>query len=398
MALLLVFACAATARASAPPRDLLTLAEGAVLVSASHNTHAAWTLIDGAQKTRWDSGGPKYPGPWQFVFELRVPTRLSALGVRGSGLRPAGGVTSSARGLRFEASAQAVDAGYVEVAKGEAAAVGETLIDVPPAPPVRWIRLSIASDHADGLWPYLDEVIAYGEQAPIDPPANFTGVFEVRPREYLELRQDDAALSGCFVEAAGHAAGTVVGEVVEGVARVQWQRTDRAGIDGTAVLVIDSRGHLNGVRYRQRSRSIWGGPPAPADAKTACSLPEAIANPIAAALNDAGLARIYGILFDVDQATLQAAATPALEQLLAALQANPALNVVIEGHTDDQGEEAYNLGLSERRAEAVLAWLVARGLDAARLQAIGRGEVAPLVSNDSADGRALNRRVEVVRR
>ena len=386
------------APAAEPSRDLLTLAEGAVLVSATANPHAAWNLIDGAARTRWDSGGPKFPGPWQFVFELRAPTRLTALGVRGAGKRPAGGVTSSARGIRFEASAQAADSGFVELARIDAAADGESMIELQGTEPVRWLRLSIDSDHAGGVWPYLDEVIAFGEQAAVDSGPRFAGVFEVRAREFIELRQQGATVSGCFIEAGGHAAGTLQGEVVEGVARLTWQRSDRDGIHGTAVLVIDSRGHLNGVRHRQRSRSSWGGPPAAKDTQTPCALPATVANPIAAALDDAGTARIYGILFDFDQASLKPASTPALEQLQQALLASPTLQVDIEGHTDDQGDDAYNLALSLRRAAAVVDWLVAHGIESARLHPVGRGEAEPVVSNDSADDRALNRRVEVVRR
>lgn len=79
------------------------------------------------------------------------------------------------------------------------------------------------------------------------------------------------------------------------------------------------------------------------------------------------------------------------------LVASPQLQVEIQGHTDDQGDDAYHLAQSQRRADAVVDWLVARGIEAARLRPVGRGEANPVVSNDSADGCALNRRVEVLR-
>jgi outer membrane protein OmpA-like peptidoglycan-associated protein len=69
--------------------------------------------------------------------------------------------------------------------------------------------------------------------------------------------------------------------------------------------------------------------------------------------------------------------------------------VVIEGHTDATASDAYNLDLSTRRARSVVAWLVKGGIPAARLEARGYGRSRPLADNATAQGRALNRRVEV---
>jgi outer membrane protein OmpA-like peptidoglycan-associated protein len=70
--------------------------------------------------------------------------------------------------------------------------------------------------------------------------------------------------------------------------------------------------------------------------------------------------------------------------------------VIIEGNADSVGDEAYNLGLSQRRAESVKAYLVNQGVASTRLAASGNGEGSPVASNDSATGRQQNRRVEVV--
>jgi OOP family OmpA-OmpF porin len=133
------------------------------------------------------------------------------------------------------------------------------------------------------------------------------------------------------------------------------------------------------------------------DPATCSSLP-APANPIAEALENDGAARIYDILFDFDRATLKSSSGPALQQLLEALQGNASMAVDIEGHTDSVGEDAYNLALSQQRAQSVVAWLVDHGVPESRLNAVGKGETQPAASNDTADGRALNRRVEVRRR
>jgi len=84
-----------------------------------------------------------------------------------------------------------------------------------------------------------------------------------------------------------------------------------------------------------------------------------------------------------------------LNTVLKILQDNPNLTMLrVEGHTDNQGSAAYNQGLSERRAAAVVKWLVAQKIDSARLHAVGLGPKCPLVANDSAAHMATNRRTE----
>ena len=91
-------------------------------------------------------------------------------------------------------------------------------------------------------------------------------------------------------------------------------------------------------------------------------------------------------------------AKPALDQLLGALKANPTWKISIEGHTDSTGNAAHNLDLSQRRAASVKTALVAAGIAADRMTTAGFGQTKPVAPNDSAIGRAQNRRVEVVRK
>ena len=81
--------------------------------------------------------------------------------------------------------------------------------------------------------------------------------------------------------------------------------------------------------------------------------------------------------------------------MLGVLKADPALRLVVAGHTDSEGQDDYNLGLSQRRATAVMQWLTAQGIDAARLSSEGHGESRPVADNGNAEGRALNRRVQL---
>jgi outer membrane protein OmpA-like peptidoglycan-associated protein len=102
------------------------------------------------------------------------------------------------------------------------------------------------------------------------------------------------------------------------------------------------------------------------------------------------------VLFDTAAATLKPGATLAIDRLAQFLESNPDTRLIIEGHTDNRGSDAYNEDLSQRRARAVAAELTARGIDPARFQAIGRGEGFPVADNGTAEGRQQNRRVEIV--
>lgn len=104
------------------------------------------------------------------------------------------------------------------------------------------------------------------------------------------------------------------------------------------------------------------------------------------------------VLFDFDRSTLRPEANATLEPLLAMMEADPQMIADIEGHTDWVGTDAYNLGLSQRRAQAVVDWLVAHGISRDRLYAVGQGEAEPIAANETAGGRQLNRRTEVRRR
>ncbi len=102
------------------------------------------------------------------------------------------------------------------------------------------------------------------------------------------------------------------------------------------------------------------------------------------------------VLFDVGKAFLKPGAYRSIEQIAQFMQANPKRSIVVAGYTDNTGSEQLNLDLSQRRAEAVKQALVARGIDSSRIEVQGHGEALPVASNDTAAGRQLNRRVEVV--
>lgn len=111
---------------------------------------------------------------------------------------------------------------------------------------------------------------------------------------------------------------------------------------------------------------------------------------------DEVLLTVERVGFAFDSSRLDAAARDALDQAVRVIRDNPGVRLAVIGHTDSVGTAAYNQGLSERRAAAVVDYLVSRGIDRSRLSAEGRGEAEPVASNDTDDGRERNRRVQLV--
>jgi OOP family OmpA-OmpF porin len=110
-----------------------------------------------------------------------------------------------------------------------------------------------------------------------------------------------------------------------------------------------------------------------------------------------GKAVFYGIQFDFDRANIKSESEPQLAEMAKFMQGNPSTRVFIIGHTDNKGTLDYNLGLSNRRAAAVVQALAGRyGVDRKRLTPRGLGPLAPVASNRTEEGQAKNRRVEMV--
>jgi OOP family OmpA-OmpF porin len=123
------------------------------------------------------------------------------------------------------------------------------------------------------------------------------------------------------------------------------------------------------------------------------------AQSLAGDISSSGHVAVYGIHFDFNEATVKPESEPTMKEIAKLLEQNPGLSLYVVGHTDNVGEIDYNMKLSKARAEAVVKALAEKyGVPQNRLDAYGVGPLAPVASNETEEGRALNRRVELVKK
>jgi outer membrane protein OmpA-like peptidoglycan-associated protein len=120
------------------------------------------------------------------------------------------------------------------------------------------------------------------------------------------------------------------------------------------------------------------------------------ASEMKAALDKEGHVALY-INFDVDKASIRPESEPIVAEIVKLLEAHPDLKIRIEGHTDNTGADDHNQTLSENRAAAVFGSLLAKGIPQSRLQSAGFGASKPIADNATEEGKARNRRVEIVK-
>jgi OOP family OmpA-OmpF porin len=191
---------------------------------------------------------------------------------------------------------------------------------------------------------------------------------------------------GCAVGGAilGGTAGGVAGGVATNNANdepTDWERG--AGIAGGAVAGI----LIGGLLGHAVCDPMVEPPPPPPPAAAPPPPPPAPAKPIVT---------LHGPQFDFDRSTLKPDGKRMVDEAVTLMTDKSDLRVSVEGHTDSIGSDAYNQRLSERRAKTVRDYMVSRGIDASRITARGFGESKPVASNTTAEGRAENRRVEIL--
>jgi outer membrane protein OmpA-like peptidoglycan-associated protein len=177
-----------------------------------------------------------------------------------------------------------------------------------------------------------------------------------------------------------------------------WAGRETPGHDGDEIAAYGGAGLLvgGGAGYLL-CKLMQDEEPAPAPAPAVRPAPAPA--PAPSVDRCAEVIRLRGVNFDFDKADIRPDAAVILDEaaslLKDALGDCPNRSVSVEGHTDAVGADAYNQDLSERRANSVMDYLVGKGLPASRLSAKGFGESNPIATNETPEGRALNRRVEL---
>lgn len=176
----------------------------------------------------------------------------------------------------------------------------------------------------------------------------------------------------------GAAIGAGAGAVVGGVVGNQTGSTARGAIIGAVVggLAGGVIGHQMDQQAKELKYAIPGATVTRVGEGITVTFPE-------------------GLLFAFDSDVINASAKANLTNFAASLAKYPSTKSMIVGHTDSQGTDAYNLALSQRRATAAADFIVAQGIDRARLGTVGRGSSEPIAPNTTAAGRQQNRRIEV---
>lgn len=168
------------------------------------------------------------------------------------------------------------------------------------------------------------------------------------------------------------------------------QKSEGGRQDTIGLLAIETGGNLE--REPQIAATIVEGEAMETDKITVVEASE-----MEKAFAREGKIAVYGFYFDFDKADLKPESQPQVEELATLLQDNPDLKILVVGHTDGRGGMDYNLSLSQARAQAVAARLSSGySIDPKRITAAGAGMMAPVATNQTEDGRAKNRRVEIV--
>jgi outer membrane protein OmpA-like peptidoglycan-associated protein len=186
-----------------------------------------------------------------------------------------------------------------------------------------------------------------------------------------------------------------------GLTTVQFAVVYRAALEaaGWSILAYSQNPHQGdafiSAHYGKDGRDIWTYLHGTENGYSIAVADAGAKDDLAAELTRDCHVALYGVLFDFNKVSLKPESDAVLSRVAKVLGAASALKVEVQGHTDSIGSDDYNLKLSDARAASVMAWLTAHGVAAVRLSAKGYGETRPVASNDTDDGRAKNRRVEI---
>ena len=387
----------ATAPASPPEPSLLSFSSGALLVQAPQEYGSGWSalwMFDEKPGSGWATPEGVVT-PQTAVLALPERTTLKRLEFDTASVDGDG---RGAKDVTVEVSDTSAKDGFKTVAavtlKDKA---DNQRFPVSAEVPGRWVRITVRNNHGDPQYLELMDVRGYGVQLTKTPFPDVSGTYQTDYGDF-HLRQQGNAISGCYE----HDGGLIVNGGIEGrVMSFTWR--EEGPSQGPAVMVFAPDGkQFFGLWWNEGSAGgaggIWNGTRKSTAVGTCPHWKGGQQEQIASDLQDFGRARIYGINFDTDSDVIREESKPTLDRIAAVLKAHPDWKLTVEGHTDSTGTAEHNRQLSQKRAESVKAYLQAAGVEGARLQAAGLGATKQVAPNDTALGRAQNRRVELAKR
>lgn len=394
LALLLAPAAAGLAAAAAPEPSLVSFSIGALVVQTPQEYNESWSafwILDERPDTGWAT--PEgVVGPQAFVVALPERTVLKRLEF------DTGSIDGEGRGAKdvmVEVSDTGAKEGFKKIAdvtlKDQADGQG---FPVAAEVPGRWVRVTVKNNHGSPQYVELFDFRGYGAQLTRTAFPDASGTYETDYGDF-HLRQQGTSVSGCYEHQGGLLTGGIEGRIMKFIWREEGDEK------GPAIMAFSPDGRqLFGLWWSEGDTGrggVWNGTRKSATVGTCPHWAGGAQEQMAKDLEQLGRTRVYGINFDSDSDVLKDESKPTLDRIAALLKANPAWKLTVEGHTDSTATAEHNRELSQRRAEAVKGYLQAAGIATARLKAVGLGATQPVASNDTAIGRAQNRRVELTK-
>ncbi|MGH9820441.1 MAG: OmpA family protein, partial [Pyrinomonadaceae bacterium] len=360
-------------------KDLLAFASGTIFAqkppehSAGSSSWGALGLIDEIPGRGWAMDlGPDQSGT-SMVLEMPEKSLLKTL-VFDTGQAED---KTSAKDITVEISDVSATTGFEEVLSTSLADHKDgQVFELEKHIPGHWVRLTVKNNYGSDKWTEIMEFRGYGDQMTNTPPTgSINGTYKMSAFGPFHIKQDGTTVSGCYEYASGLFDGGVDNRVIN----ITWSESsggkERHG--GPAVMVFSPDGkHITGAWAQDNFDSAgfageWNGekisdnvgncPQAPnLDKKNAAK------DTIGTDLKEKGRAAVYGINFTFNSDMIQPESQPTLDQIVAILKENAGWKMTVEGHTDNIGGAAFNQSLSERRAAAVVNYLIDAGIDATR--------------------------------
>jgi OOP family OmpA-OmpF porin len=395
--------------AAAANDDLFAFGAGARFVQKpsdadySFMAYTPYNLIDEADNTDW-TGAPS-PSP-VFVLELAERTELSRIGFDSGGMN---NDEKAIKGVKVEVSDTSATSGFTTVLTTDVAKAANGQ-NFPLATKAigRWVRLTITSNHG-GEYVGFTGFRGYGTQLTHEATiANVSGTYEgASGWGAVHLKQEGSHVTGCYEYRDGVLSGGVEGRLL----KVEMlEQVDGGGVDkqlGLFAFAPDGKYTFGLTRKAAEEQSGPGYDAFYSATKISDDIGncpriagwrgQAAKSQLSQQLEQTGRARLDGINFDFNSATIQPSSRPLLDQVAGMLKEHGDWKVTLEGHTDNVGGAAFNKTLSMSRAAAVKTYLAGGGVAAERLAAAGFGFDKPVAPNETQAGRAQNRRVEIVK-